>query len=147
MLAIAHQSLRKILDGKKDAAAIQQAWRDRSHAHTKPLYLFSQEIEEEQAGTLAYQAIREATLGKYTEAISKFNQAITLDRNRLLYFWNLARLHAAVNNLPDAKTSYLNAIQLVQHRKGKKTEQIRTRLNLEQHTIHPGQWIGAITEV
>ncbi|MCK5031916.1 MAG: tetratricopeptide repeat protein, partial [Thermoplasmatales archaeon] len=75
--------------------------------------VFSDKILEYEAAQLSYQAVKEFILGNFDEAIAKMMEAISLDRNHLLYYWNLGRLLMLTDNLSEAKNCYKEAIKLV----------------------------------
>jgi hypothetical protein len=58
-------------------------------------------------------------------------EAIKLDRNYFLYYWNLARLLSITGNLKDSKKIYENAINLIRISEYKDKESIEKFLKNE----------------
>ena len=88
---------------------------------------FAKDLLEMKASIYFYQGIKEFILGNYNKAIVKIKECLKLDRNHLLYYWNMGRLLSLTNNMPESKTAYENAINLVRisdFKKKKKLEEL-----------------------
>lgn len=96
---------------------------------------FSSKIIEQEAATYAYQGIKQFTLGNYQQAIRQMKQAIKLDRNHILYYWNLGRLMIATDNTKKAKKFYQDTIDLLETSPCKNKEQLK--IQLQNEIEHP----------
>lgn len=110
----AKQGINKILSNGNEGSAVKKSFLKLSKKfdHGKNV-VFSDKILEYEAAQLSYQAVKEFILGNFDEAIAKMKEAISLDRNHLLYYWNLGRLMMLTDNLSEAKSCYKDAIKLV----------------------------------
>ena len=144
---IAEKSVQKLLKNDADAAAIRATWESLSMATNRSKkFLFTPENIEEEAADLAYQAVRCAYQDEFTTAIDFFQQAVHLDRNRLLYYWNLARLYAAQHDPKQAKTYYDMTLSLAKHLTGTTATRLQHTLEQESNALPSFTWTGPITE-
>ena len=108
------QSIKKILLNEDEGSATKTSLfkLSKKYDHSENSFL-SEKILEYEAAQLSYQAVKEFILGNFNEAIAKMKKAIRIDRNHLLYYWNLGRLLMLTEDLSEAKSYYEGAIKLV----------------------------------
>jgi hypothetical protein len=107
------QSIRKMIAGGKEAQTVKKALvaLSKKYPHGEHTF-FSETLLEYEAADLCYQALKDFTAKDYMNAISKLHEAIRLDRNHLLYYWNLARVLMLTNNSAEAIQCYKDALTL-----------------------------------
>jgi len=126
------QSIKKILSNGNESSAAKTSFLklSKKYDHGKNI-VFSEKIIEYEAAQLSYQAVKEFILGNFDEAIAKIKEAISLDRNHLLYYWNLGRLLMLTEDLSEAKGCYECAIKLVKISDYKDKEKLEKSLQNE----------------
>lgn len=108
------QSIKKLLCNKDDTFDTRNALLKLSKTCPKSkIDFFSEKTIEYEAANFSYQGVKEFTQGNYQKAIIKFNEAVKLDRNYLLFYWNLARLKKITGQNSKAKRYYDNTIKLL----------------------------------
>lgn len=126
------QSIKKILSNGNESSAAKTSFLklSKKYDHGKNI-VFSEKIIEYEAAQLSYQAVKEFILDNFDEAIAKIKEAISLDRNHLLYYWNLGRLLMLTEDLSEAKSCYKGAIKLVKISDYKDKEKLEKSLQNE----------------
>jgi tetratricopeptide (TPR) repeat protein len=73
---------------------------------------FSEDVILKKADNFFRKGIKEFSLKDYKKAINSINEAIKINKNNILYFWNQAKLYSLMKNTKEAKISYDNALKL-----------------------------------
>jgi predicted SAM-dependent methyltransferase len=107
------QSIQTLLSRGKNFEAVKKRLVVLSKNYPHHGHVFFSETQlEHHAANLCYRAIKDFTLKDYAKASAKLQEAIRLDRNHLLYYWNLGRLSMLTNNIPEAARWYQDAATL-----------------------------------
>jgi len=108
---------------------------------------FSYDLLEREAADLYYYGVKEFILGNYKNAIDRFKEAISIDRNHLLYYWNLGKLLSLSGNKTDAENYYKNAIKLVKISKHKEKKKLEQKLKQEMINFSSKKHGKPVTEI
>jgi len=111
------------------------------------MVFFSYDLLQREASIFYYKGIKEFTLGNYKNAINELKEAIKIDRNHLIYYWNLARLLSLSNKVLEAKKIYENAICLVDLSDLKLKKELKIALNKEMTDFSLKEHGKPITEI
>lgn len=130
---IGKQTIKKMFRSSKENYAVQYSLKNRSRKNTTSLSIFfSEEIIKKESDIIFQQGIKEFTQKNYDNAIIKIKTAITLERNNLLFFWNLARLYQLKNAKSTSKKNYDSAIKLLEISNYTKKENLLSVLKTEK---------------
>ncbi len=125
---VGKQSIKKLLLNDKEKSNVKASLLKLSNeCNTDKTVFFSYDLLEREASVFFYKGIKEFIIGNYKKAINELKEAIKIDRNHLLYYWNLARALSINNRKLEAKRVYNNAINLtkkIEFKEKKKLEQI-----------------------
>lgn len=111
------------------------------------IVFFSDKILEYKSAKFSYMAIKDFYMGKYDEAILKLKKATGLERNHILYFWNLGRLLMLIGNQNEAKKWYKGAIDLVRTSDFENIENIKSTIMDEMTNFSSLKYGKPIVEV
>jgi len=135
---IGKQTIKKMLKSPKENHVVQHSLKKLSKKNTTSLSIFfAEEIIQTESEILFRQGIKEFTQKNYDNAIIKIKTAITLERNNLLFFWNLARLYQLKNAKSAGKKNYDSAIKLLEISNHTKKENLLTVLKTEKKQFTP----------
>lgn len=135
---IGKQTIKKMLRSPKENHAVQHSLRKLSKKNTTSLSIFlTEEIIQKEADIVFRQGLKVFTQKNYDNAIKKIKAAIKLERNNLLFFWNLARLYQLKNMKPTSKKAYDAAIKLVEISNHTEKEKLFTMLKTEKKQFTP----------
>jgi predicted SAM-dependent methyltransferase len=132
------QSVRKIISNGKGTETVKKALvgLSKKYPHDEQAF-FSETLLEYQAADLCYQAIKDFIAKDLTNASAKLHEAIRLDRNHLLYYWNLGRVLMLTKNLSEATQCYKDALMLVRLAPTHQKEKLQTTLKKERDHFSP----------
>jgi len=112
---IGKQSIKKLLADDAEKSNVKASLlKLAKECDASKTVFFSYDLLEREASVFSYQGIKEFIIGNYDKAIDRLKEAIRIDRNHLLYYWNLGRLFSLTGNSFEAEKAYKNAIKLVQ---------------------------------
>lgn len=130
---IGQQTIKKMLRSPKENHVAQYSLEKLSKKNTNGLSIFfAEEIIKKESEILFRQGIKEFTQKNYDNAIIKIKTAIALERNNLLFFWNLARLYQLKNTKSASKKNYDSTIKLLKISNHTKKENLLTMLKTEK---------------
>ena len=132
------QSVRKIVSDGQGTKAVKKALvvLSRKYSHDEQAF-FSETFLEYQAADLCYQAIKDFIAKDLTNASAKLQEAIRLDRNHILYYWNLGRVLMLTKNVSEATQCYRDALTLVRLAPIHQKEKLETTLKKERDHFSP----------
>jgi predicted SAM-dependent methyltransferase len=132
------QSIRKIMSNSKGTEAVKNALvvLSRKYPHHDHVF-FSETLLEYEAADLCYQAIKDFIAKDFTNASTKLQEAIRLDRNHLLYYWNLGRVLMLTKNSSEAMQCYRDALTLTRLAPARQKEKLETTLKKERGHFSP----------
>jgi len=133
------QSIRKIVsNNKEESDAVKKALAvfSRKCPHEEHVF-FSEVVLEYKAADLCYEAIKYILVKDFTRASAILQEAIRLDRNHLLYYWNLGRVLMLTKKYVDAKKCYRDALTLVRLSDAPLKKKVEMALNTELHDFSP----------
>jgi predicted SAM-dependent methyltransferase len=126
-------SIKKLVSGGKQTEAQKKILTTLSQkSPQKDIQFFSETILEYQAADLCYEAIKAFIKKDYPTASAKWHEAIRLDRNHLLYYWNLGRVLMISKQIPEAKQFYTDALLLIQLAPAYQRKKLTTALKRER---------------
>jgi tetratricopeptide (TPR) repeat protein len=108
----------------------------RKYPHDEHTF-FSETLLEYEAADLCYQAIKDFIAKDFTNASAKLQEAIRLDRNHLLYYWNLGRVLMLTKNSSEAMQCYRDALTLTRLAPARQKEKLETTLKKERGHFSP----------
>jgi tetratricopeptide (TPR) repeat protein len=144
---IGKKSIKKLLteEEKFDVKTSLQKLSD--NCKKRKIDFFSDKLIDKEAANLAYKAIKEFILKKYKKALTNKNEAIKLDRNHLLYYWNQGRLFLLNKNISDGKRAYEKAIKLVKISEYKDKKKLVKALKKESENFSSKVYGKPITKI
>jgi SAM-dependent methyltransferase len=132
------QSIRKIMSNSKETEAAKKALVSLSKKYPPNEHtFFSETLLEYQAADLCYQAIKAFVAKDFINAGVKLQEAIRLDRNHLLYYWNLGRMMMLTKNSSEAMQYYRDALTLARLAPAYQREKLQTILKKERDHFSP----------
>ena len=126
---------------KKALVSLSKKYPRNGHA------FFSEALLEYQAADLCYRAIKDFIVKDFTNAGAKLQEAIRLDRNHLLYYWNLGRVLMLTKNISEAKRCYRDALTLVSLAPAHQKEKLETTLQKERNHFSPAKHSTPVLDV
>jgi predicted SAM-dependent methyltransferase len=128
------QCIKKIVSNNMETDAVKKALADFSQRcpHDDNAF-FSETFLEYTAADLCYEAIKCFYVKDFTHASAKLQEAIRLDRNHVLYYWNLGRALMLTKKISEARQCYRDALTLVRLSDAPSKEKLETALNTELH--------------
>ena len=111
------------------------------------IVIFSYDLLEREAADFSFLGVKEFISGNYDKAIDRFNEAIKIDRNHLLYYWNLGRLLSITGNKSKAEGYYKNTINLVKISEYKEKKKLEQALKKEMANFSSKEYGKPVTEV
>ncbi len=145
---IGKQSVKKLLTDKKERSNIKASLMKLSKEYNNgKTVIFARDLLERKASVYFYRGVKEFILGNYNKAIAEIKKAIKLDRNRLLYYWNLGRIFSLNWNFSESKSSYENAIKLVKISKYKRKKKLEESLRNEMNSFSSKEHYKPVTEI
>jgi hypothetical protein len=131
-------SIKKLVSGGKQTEAQKKILTTHSQkSPQKDVLFFSETILEYQAADLCYEAIKAFIKKDFSTARAKWHDAICLDRNHLLYYWNLGRVLMLTKKIPEATQCYTDALLLVQLAPTYQRKKLITTLKNERDHFSP----------
>jgi predicted SAM-dependent methyltransferase/tetratricopeptide (TPR) repeat protein len=132
------QSIKKIISDGKKPEVVKKALvtLSKKYPHDENAF-FSETLLEYKAADLCYQAIKDFIAKDFTNTSTKLQEAIRLDRNHLLYYWNLGRVLMLTKKFSEAKQCYRDALTLVRLAPAHQKEQLETTLKKERDQFSP----------
>jgi len=125
------QTVKKLLSEKNSYSIKKSLMKLSKECKDNKTVFFSYDLMEKKASIYSSIGIKEFILGNIENSIKYMKEAIKLDRNYFLYYWNLARLLSMTGNLKDSKKIYENAIKSIRITKFKNKESIEKILKKE----------------
>ncbi len=145
--SIGKQSVKKLLSDK-EKSNVKVSLSELSKEHDlSSTFFFSEDLLQREAARLSYLGTKEFILNHYDKALSYFNDAIKLERNNILYYWNLGRLQSLTKDFTGAKGNYQNAIKLVNLSDYKEKMKLEQSLKKELKNISSKQYRKPITKL
>ncbi len=145
---VGKQSIKKLLSKDKEKSNVKASLLTLSkECNRGDMVFFSYDLLQREASIFYYKGIKEFTLGNYKNAINELKEAIKIDRNHLIYYWNLARLLSLSNKVLEAKKIYENAICLVDLSDLKLKKELKIALNKEMTDFSLKEHGKPITEI
>jgi tetratricopeptide (TPR) repeat protein len=95
------------------------------------LDFFSEKLVLLEAEIFFQIGIKYFVLEKYDKALIMFENAISLNRNHIFSYWNMARVQKMLKKYNDSEKNYKNTLKLVDFVDNKNIEKIRTTLKDE----------------
>lgn len=130
--SIGKQSVKKLLAAEKERSSVRASLMKLSkECKNGKTVFFATDLLERKASVYYYKGVKEFILGNYDDAIAEIKKAIKLDRNHLLYYWNLGRLFSLTRNFSESKNAFENAIKLVKISKHKEKKKLEESLKNE----------------
>ena len=115
-------------DKERDAVAVSLSKLHAEIEDKEEIKFFSETEVQERVDTLFLKGIKNFTLQQYKEAAKKFVESISLNRDNMLYYWNLARVLETEGDLPQALENYKNTKILLKSLRHKNKNKIRQTL-------------------
>ncbi len=142
------QSIKKIISNDKGTEAVKKALVSLSKKYPHNEYaFFSETLIEYEAADLCYRAIKDFIAKDFNNAGAKLQEAIRLDRNHLLYYWNLGRVLMLTKNISEAKRFYRDALTLVSLTPAHQKEKLETTLQKELDHFSPTKHDSPVLDV
>ena len=131
-------SIRKIMSNSKGTEAVKKALvsLSKKYPHNEHTF-FSETLLEYEAADLCYRAIKDFIAKDFNDAGARLQEAIRLDRNHLLYYWNLGRVLMLTKNISEATRFYRDALTLVSLAQANHREKLETTLQKERDHFSP----------
>ena len=134
------QSIKKILTENRDAETVKQTLMKTSQRYTSDdTIFFSESILEYHAADLCYKAMKYFSRKDFTRASSLLQEAIKLDRNHLLYYWNLGRVLMLTKKYAEAERCYKDALTLIHLSETPSKRKVETLLRTESTHFSPNK--------
>jgi len=134
------QCIRKILSDDKETNALKKRLIALSKKYPCDEHIFfSETLLEHEAADLCYQAIKDFSTKDYIQATPKLQEAIRLDRNHLLYYWNLARVLMLTHNRSEGMQRYKDALALARLTFPHQRKKLETKLQKERDHFSPSK--------
>lgn len=148
VITLVKHSVRKMLSDGKTGRAVKTSLVNLSRRNTlMDQVFFSEKVVEYEATQLVYQGMKDFIRGEFELAIMKLQEAIHLDRNHVLYYWNLGRLFALTKKFSQAKKWYDAAIVLMKKSRNPTTIKLVKVLEKEKNMLPQRNWDGPVIEV
>lgn len=145
---VGKQSIKKLLLNDAEKSNVKASLLKLSkECNTNKTVFFAYDLLEREASVFFYQGIKEFILGNYNKAINGFKEAIKIDRNHLLYYWNLARVLSLNGKNLEAKRVYDNAINLAKISELKERKKLGQALKKEMASFSSKEHGKPVTEV
>ncbi|UCF49090.1 MAG: methyltransferase domain-containing protein [Thermoplasmatales archaeon] len=145
---VGKESIKKLLSIDKEKSKVKESLlKFYKKSNTNDIIFFSYDLLERKASEFFYKGIKEFTIGNYNNAINYLREAIKIDRNHLIYFWNLARLLSLSKKVHEAKRIYKNAIDLVDLSELKLKKKLKTTLEKEMTSFSQKEHGKPLTEI
>ncbi len=146
--SVGKQSVKKLLTEDAEKLNVKDSLLKLSKecVSSKTVFL-SYDLLEREAADLYYYGLKEFILGNYNKAIDRIKKAISIDRNHLLYYWNLGKLLSLTRNKSEAKSNYKNAIKLVKVSKYKEKKKLEEKLKQEMINFSSKKHGKPVTEI
>jgi predicted SAM-dependent methyltransferase len=141
-------SVRQLLSGGKTGSTVKISLEKLSRQYNpRNQIFFSDTCIEYEAAQLAYQGVKDFIQGDYKNAIMRLQEAVRLDRNHLLYYWNLGRLFVLTKKFSQAQKWYDDALILVKSSQNPIKKKLEKILIKERNTLLQKNWYGPVIEV
>lgn len=146
--SVGKQSIKKLLTEDAEKSKIKDSLLKLSKecVSIKTDFL-SYDLLERKAADLYYYGLKEFILGNYNKAIDRIKEAISIDRNHLLYYWNLGKLLSLTGDKSEAKKHYENAIKLVNISRHKEKNKLEQSLKQEMINFSSKKHGKPVTEI
>ena len=133
---IGKQSVKKLLINESKKNNIRTSIEKLSkECKEEKIIFFSEKLLEKKSSELSYNGTKDFILGNLDKALAKINESIKIDRNRILYYWNRARILTLKKDLKKANKDYENAIKLIRISDHKDKEKILKLLEKEKYSF------------
>jgi tetratricopeptide (TPR) repeat protein len=129
--SLGKQTVKKLLTENKSSSTKTSLMKLSKECKDNTAVFFSYDLIEKKASIYSSMGIKEFVLGNIENSIKYMKEAIKLDRNYFLYYWNLARLLSINRNLKASKKVYEKAIDLIKISEYKDKENLEKRLKKE----------------
>jgi tetratricopeptide (TPR) repeat protein len=111
---IGKESIKKLLSNDKEKSKVYESLlKLNKEINSHDIMFFSYDLLQRNASNHFYKGLKQFKLENYKSAIDEIKQAINIDRNHLIYYWNLARLYSILKNEFESKKNYKNAVKLL----------------------------------
>ena len=145
---VGKQTIKKLLTNDVEKTKVKSSLlKLAKECEINKIVFFAYDLLEREAANFSYQGIKDFISGNYDKAIKKFKEAIKIDRNHLLYYWNLGRLLLIIGNKSEAEKNYKNVIKLVKISEIKDKKKIELKLYEEMEDFSPKKFGKPVTEV
>jgi ubiquinone/menaquinone biosynthesis C-methylase UbiE len=132
------QTIKKILSESTEAEAVKKALVTLPRQHSRnETEFFSETILEYKAADLCYQAMKDFLGEDFISARAALQDAIRLNRNHLLYYWNLGRVLMLTKKHSEALLCYMDALTLVRLSNDPMKGKLERTLRKERATFSP----------
>jgi tetratricopeptide (TPR) repeat protein len=135
------------MDKREDSSVKETLVHISSRSSKNPYNFFSQEILEHIAADSGFKSIKEFSLGNFNKAYEMMNEALKLDRNHILYYWNLGRLKTLIDGPISSKRYYRDTLELIQKASFEQKELIIKKLRKEMKTPSDKKYHMPISDV
>jgi len=145
---IGKQSVKKLLtkENKKSSVKTSLMKLSKECKDYKTVF-FASDLLERKSSFYSYLGVKEFILGNYDKAITKIKEAIRLDRNHVLYYWNLGKLLSLTGNSSESKIAYKNAINLVRISRYKDKKKLEKSLKNEMNNFSSKDHGKPVTQI
>lgn len=145
---IGKQSVKKLLTEENKRSSVKTSLMKLSkECKDYKTVFFASDLLERKSSFYSYQGVKEFILGNYDKAIIKIKEAIRLDRNHVLYYWNLGKLLSLTGNSSESKSAYENAINLVRISEYKDKKKLENSLKNEMKNFSSGDHGKPVTQI
>lgn len=145
---IGKQSVKKLLTEENKRSSVKNSLMKLSkECKDYKTVFFASDLLERKSSFYSYLGLKEFILGNYDKAITKIKEAVRLDRNHVLYYWNLGKLLSLTGNSPESKIAYENAINLVRISKYKDKKKLENLLKNEMNNFSSKDHGKTVTQI
>jgi predicted SAM-dependent methyltransferase len=142
------QSIREIMSNSKGTEVVKKALVSLSKKYPCDEHMFfSEALLKYEAADLCYRAIKDFIAKDFTNASAKLQEAIRLDRNHLLYYWNLGRALMLTKKISEATRCYRDALTLVSLAPVQQKKKLGTTLQKERNHFSPAKHSSPVLDV